>query len=92
MAINLVIRHDRTLHFFYGSLAALVGIGAALLLRARGIPAPPGLCGLAAGAALALGREAWNKARGGSWSWADIGWTVAGGAAASSGAAAGCAA
>lgn len=79
MGLNLVIRHDRTLHYFYGSLASLVGLGVALLLRARGIPAQPSWVALGASAAAAAARECWNVAHGEPWSWADFGWTTAGG-------------
>jgi uncharacterized protein YfiM (DUF2279 family) len=89
MGLNHVIRHDRTLHYFYGSLASLVGIGVALMLRARGIPAQPAWAALSASAAAAAARECWNVAHGDPWSWADFGWTVAGGIPAASGAAMG---
>lgn len=74
-----VIHHDRLQHFFYGDLAAAVGLVVGLVLRYFWPQVPPALCGMASCTAFALGREWWNKRNGGRWSWADVGWTMGGG-------------
>lgn len=77
------IHYDRALHFLWGDLVSLAGHAIEFVLRHFGLLLPRGLLGMAFCAAIALGREAWNATHGGRWSWADIGWTVAGGASTS---------
>lgn len=74
---------DKLAHFFWGALVSLSGHGIEFVLRHLGVHLPRGLMGMACCGLVALGREAWNATHGGRWSWADIGWTVAGGASAS---------
>jgi uncharacterized protein YfiM (DUF2279 family) len=78
-----VIHHDRLLHFFWGSLVSIAGHAAEMLARHFGLDLPRGVLGMVFCAAIALGREAWNVTHGGRWSWADIGWTMGGGASTS---------
>jgi hypothetical protein len=77
------IHHDRALHFLWGDLASLVGHAAEIFSRHFGLDLPRGLLGMAACAAVALGREAFNVSEAGRWSWADFGWTLGGGASTS---------
>lgn len=72
--------HDKALHLSAGSWAALAGllIGAALMSWAAG-PRLDAVAALAGCVLAGLGREAYNVARGGPWSWADVGATVVGG-------------
>lgn len=74
------IAHDKALHLSAGAWAALLGllIGAALTNWAAG-PRLDAASALAGCVLAGLGREAYNVALGGPWSWADVGATVVGG-------------
>jgi uncharacterized protein YfiM (DUF2279 family) len=74
---------DKIKHFFWGDVVSVAGHAAEMLVRHFGLDLPRGVLGMAFCAAVALGREAWNKRNGGRWSWADVGWTMGGGASTS---------
>jgi len=65
---KFLVPQDKANHFVYGALAGLLGT----------LIASP-IVGIALAAAVALAREALNETP---WSWADIAWTLAGGAVA----------
>ncbi len=70
---------DKALHFGAGAIATAAGYAARALASLYVNAAPSALLhGLAFVAAAALAREAYNVARGGQWSWADIGATLLG--------------
>lgn len=79
MKIPAFAAPDKVLHFAVGTLCTTAGIAAGVLALRFGSPVHPALAGFAACAAAALAREAWNKAHGGAFSWADIAATMAGG-------------
>ena len=71
---------DRALHFGAGNIATCFGYAFGALARRYGCTAPGWAHGIAFCLVAALAREAYNLARSGKWSWADISATMLGAA------------
>lgn len=83
--MNLIIPHDKAMHFCYGAAASVLGLLIAPLVLAH--PAAAAAGAVAAAAGLGIGKEAFDRiTKRGTASVADAVWTVAGGVPAALGA------